>query len=103
MFPWLVIRLAGTEGECNFLTLVQVLHNHVQVHLLRDGLAGPHGSLIHVHLLERDAVAAVTWPDIEPVTLVLDFPAEEFGVEGSQCGRIGTIDDNTREFSYSHG
>jgi len=71
-FTRLVVSLGRTEGQGDFLALVQVLHHHVQVHLLRDGLPGPHGGLVHIHLLERDAVAAVAGADVEPIAFVLD-------------------------------
>ena len=101
-FAWLVVGFAGAKGKRNFLALVQILHHHVQVHLLRDGLARPFGRLVHLHLLEGDAVAAVGGPDIKPVTFILDFPAEELAVEGGQGAWVRTIDNDTRVFSYSH-
>src|SRR5215468_9597830 len=97
----LVLVLGGTEIEYRRLSGIEVVDDHVQVHLLRHLLARPSWRGIALHLLEGDALTVVR-PDVSPVGGNLDLPVQQRAVERRESARIGTVDDDAGEACDSH-
>ena len=80
---------------------VQIIDDHVQVHLLRVLLSRPDRRAVVRHLLERDALTVVG-SNVDPVGLTLDLPAQQRRVEPRQSFGVGTVDDERGGASDSH-
>ena len=101
MVPGWCSCLVAPSSTTASLGLVEVVDDHVEVHLLRHLLAGPHRGAVVVDLLERQALAVVG-ADVDPVVLGLDLPVEQRAVERRQRVGVGTVEHDAREACDSH-
>lgn len=99
--PGLVWVFGCAESQHGRFAGIQVVDDHVEVHLLRCILTGPIGSRESLDLLETDALA-VFRPDLRPVVGSGDIPVEHLPVEAGEFGWIGTVDDKAGERCDSH-
>ncbi len=92
----LVLMLGRAESQDARLGSVQIVDNYVQMHLLRDVLAGPDGRSVELDLLEGYAVAVLR-ANLRPIGRDLDLPVEQGAVERGKGGGVGTVDDDAGE------
>jgi len=97
----LMLVLGRAEVEHRRLGGVEVIDDHVEVHLLRHLLSRPPGWGIPLHLLEGEALTVVR-ADVGPVGADLDLPVQHRAVERRESARIGTVDDDAWEACDSH-
>ena len=97
----LVFVQGGAQLQYRRLCGVQVADRDVEVHLLRLRLRGPARRLVVNNLLEADHLTVVG-PHLCPVGLDSDRPVEDRAVERGEPARVGAVDDNARECSYSY-
>ena len=97
----LVIVLDRTDTEHGRFSRVEVIDDHVEMHLLRNLLARPAGRCVSLHLLEGDALAVLR-ADLRPVGRHSDLPIQQPAVERREGARVGTIDDEAWKARYSH-
>ena len=98
----LVLRLRGAEAQHVLLAAVEVVDDHVEVHLLRSLLSRPLRRSVVVDRLEGDAVAPVSGPDLHPSVLGGDVPLEQPGIELRERIRVRAVDDESREPGDGH-
>jgi hypothetical protein len=82
-----VLVLGRAETEHRRLGGVEVVDEHIEVHLLGHLLSWPPGRGIGLHLLEGNALA-VLGADLGPAVGDFDLPVQQCAVEGRQ-GRLG--------------
>ena len=80
---------------------VEVVDDHVEVHLLRHLLARPARRAVVLDRLEADALAVVG-ADLSPVGGDLDLPVQHRAVERRESAGVGTVDDDAGEACDSH-
>lgn len=100
--PRLVLVLSCPEFEHSRLAGLKVINHDVKMHLLRHVLTGPVRRRVVIDPLERDALTVVR-ANVRPIGGGVDGPVEQRSVELRECPWIGTIDNNARETSDSHG
>jgi len=97
----LVLVLGSAEVEHCRLGAVEVVHDHVEMHLLGHLLSRPCGRVIGLYLLEGDALTVLR-ADVNVVGEGFNLPIQHGAVESRESGRIGTVDDDAREACDSH-
>src|SRR5215831_2418841 len=97
----LVLMLGRAEIEHRRLGGVEVIDDHVEMHLLGYLLSRPSRRGIALHLLEGDALTVLR-ADLSPVGGDLGLPVEHRAVEGREGARIGAVDDDAGEACYGH-
>src|SRR5215510_10639360 len=97
----LVRMLGRAEIEHRRLGGVEVVDDHIEMHLLGHLLTRPPRRGIVLHLLEGDALAVVR-ADLSPVGGDVDLPIQHRAVEPRESARIGTVDDEAWEACDSH-
>src|SRR5690242_7391800 len=89
----LVLVLSGTEIEYRRLSGIEVVDDHVEMHLLGHLLTRPSWRDIALHLLEGDALTVVG-ADVSPVGGDFGLPVQHRAVERRESAGIGTVDDD---------
>ena len=97
----LVLVLGGAEIEHSRLSGIEVVDDHIEMHLLRHLLIRPLWRGITLHLLEGDALTVIR-ADVSPVRGNLDLPVQHRAVERRESAGIGTVDDDAGEACDSH-
>lgn len=90
---WLVLRLGRPERQHRLLSSVEVVDHDVQVHLLRNVLAGPLRPSVLVDPLEADALVTCCVADLGPPVVGCHVPIEQCAVELGEATRIVAIED----------
>lgn len=96
----LVLGRAQLMHRC--LGDVEVVDHDIEVHLLRDALAGPLWRREAVDLLEAQRVAVLGTDGPRVVVVLLDPPVEQGAVELGQALRVGAVKDDAWEACDSH-
>ncbi len=97
-----LLRVFGrTEVDYCRLSSIEVVYNHIDVHLLGPLLARPRWWRVIIHLMEGDALAGVVASRC-PVSGDLDLPIQHRAVEPGECTRIGTVDNDEGHASDRH-
>ncbi len=97
----LVLVLDCAESQHGCLGGVEIVDDHVEMHLLRNVLARPGGQSVGLHLLEGDALAVVR-ADLCPVGRDRDLPVQQRAVKRRKGALVGTVDDEAWETCDSH-
>src|SRR4029077_1459460 len=93
--------LGRAETEHRRLGGVEVVDDHVEMHLLGHLLARPSRRGIVLHLLEGDALAVLR-ADLGPAGRDVGLPVQHRAVERRESSRVGTVDDDAREARDGH-
>ena len=97
-----LIRMFGcTEIDRRRLGCVEVVNEHVEVHLLGPLLGRPRRRRVISHPVEGDALA-VLGANRSPVGEDVDLPIQHRAVEPGERTRIGTVDSDERQASDGH-
>jgi hypothetical protein len=99
--PGLVLVLGRAELEHRGLAGVEVVDDHVEMHLLWYLLGRPVRRGVVLHLLERDALTFFS-PDIGPAGGELCLPVKHRAVESGESVRFGAVDDEAWVACDSH-
>jgi hypothetical protein len=97
----LVLMLSRAKAEHRRLGGVEVVDDHVEMHLLGHLLGRPARRGVGLDLLEGDALTVIR-ADLSPVGGDVDFPIQHRAVERRESARIRTVDDDAWEACDSH-
>ena len=95
--------LARTDLDHGRLGGIEVLDDHVEVHLLRVILARPTGRVVVLDLLDADRGPGIGG-DLGPCAVFVDgdLPVEELSVELPEFGRVGSVEHDNGLLCDSH-
>ena len=99
--PGLVRMFGRTEIDHCRLGDVEVVDDHVEVHLLGPLLGRPRRRRVTGHPMEGDALA-VLCANRSPVGGDVDLPIQHRAVEPGERTRIGTVDNDEGQASDGH-
>ncbi len=95
--------LARTDLDHGRLGGLEVLDDHVEVHLLRMILTRPTGRMVVLDLLDADRGPGIGG-DLGPCAVFVDgdLPVEELSVELPEFGGVGSIEHDNGLLCDSH-
>ena len=99
--PGLIRMSDPTEIDHDRLGGIEIVDEHVEVHLLGPLLGRPRRRCVVRHLMKRD-VLAVPHANRSPVGGDLDLPVQQRAIEPGKRTRIGTVNDDEGQASDGH-
>jgi hypothetical protein len=91
-----------TELKHGLLGNIQIVHHHVNVHLLRDVLARPLGRSVSVDELEADALVTGGVAHLAPPVIRARLPIEEDSIEVGEAAWVVAVEHDGGEASDRH-
>mgnify|MGYP002682911470 CR=1 FL=1 len=98
----LVVGRRRTDGQHGLLRSIEVLHHHVEVHLLRHVLAGPLRGAVAVHPLKADALVIGFAAHLTPALVRGGGPPQQQATELGEATRVAAVDDERGEACDGH-